>query len=114
MSSATETGPVSAAAVSVEGKWSLTIKSPTGPMASTLEIERVGDVLTGAQSGQGMSSPITDVQLQGKNLSWMNSVTRPMKLKLEFTGVVEGNTLSGKVKAGMMGSYPFTAVKEQP
>lgn len=97
---------------SVEGKWTLTIKSPTGPMATTLVLERVGDVLTGTQSGQGMTSPVSDVRLQGSNLSWMNEVTKPMKLKLEFTGVLEGNTLSGKVKTGFLGSYPFTGVKE--
>ena len=104
--------PAAAAPVAIEGKWNLTIKSPTGPMATTLVLERAGDALTGTQSGQGMSSPISDVQLQGSNLSWKNEVTKPMKLKLEFTGVLEGNTLSGKVKAGFMGSYPFTGVKE--
>jgi cytochrome P450 len=101
-----------AAPVSLEGKWLLTIKSPTGPMATTLMLERVGDVLTGTQSGQGMTSPISDVRLEGSNISWINEVTKPMKLKLAFSGVLEGNTLSGKVKAGFMGSYPFTGVKE--
>jgi hypothetical protein len=81
-------------------------------MTTTLVLERTGNAFTGTQSGQGMSSPISDVQLQGSNLSWKNEVTKPMKLKLEFTGVLEGNTLSGKVKAGFMGSYPFTGVKE--
>jgi hypothetical protein len=81
-------------------------------MATTLVLERVGDAFTGTQSGQGMTSPVSDVRLQGSNLSWMNEVTKPMKLKLEFTGVIEGNTLSGKVKTGFLGSYPFTGVKE--
>ena len=103
---------LAAAPVSLEGNWTLTIKSPTGPMASTLMLERRGDVLTGTQSGQGTTSPISDIRLQGSNLSWINEVTKPMKLKLEFSGVLEGNTLSGKVKAGFMGSYPFTGVKE--
>ena len=101
-----------AAPVSIEGKWNLTIKSPTGPQATTLVLQRSGDVLTGTQSGQGMSSPISDVRLEGNNLTWKNEVTKPMKLKLEFTAAIDGNTLSGKVKAGFMGSYSFTGVKE--
>jgi len=101
-----------AAPVSIEGKWNLTIKSPTGPQATTLVLQRSGDVLTGTQSGQGMSSPISDVRLEGNSLFWKNEVTKPMKLKLEFTAALDGNTLSGKVKAGFMGSYSFTGVKE--
>ena len=101
-----------AAPVSIEGKWNLIIKSPTGPQATTLVLQRSGDVLTGTQSGQGMSSPISDVRLEGNNLTWKNEVTKPMKLKLEFTAAIDGNTLSGKVKAGFMGSYSFTGVKE--
>ena len=32
-----------------------------------------------------------------------------MKLSLKFTGKVDGDGMSGKVKAGFMGSFPFTA-----
>lgn len=34
-----------------------------------------------------------------------------MKIKVEFTGELNGNVLSDKAKAGFMGSYPFTATK---
>jgi hypothetical protein len=75
-------------------------------------LERVDGRLTGSQSGQGTTSPISQAKLQGNQISWSNEVTKPMKLKLEFAGAVEGNTINGKVKAGFMGSYPFTGVKE--
>jgi cytochrome P450 len=96
---------------SVEGTWSVTIKSPAGPMPTTLLLERVNGVLTGSQSGQGATSPITDVKLEGSTLVWKNEVTQPMKLKLQFSGVISGSQMSGKVKAGFMGSFPFTGVK---
>jgi cytochrome P450 len=101
------TGPVS-----VEGSWTVTIKGPTGAMPTTLLLERADGGLTGSQSGQGNTSPISEVKLEGSKISWVNQVTKPMKLKLEFTGVVEGNTMTGKVKTGFMGSYPFTGVKD--
>ena len=102
----------SADLVSVEGTWQLTIKSPTGPVATTLFIERSGDGLSGNQSGEGMSSPISDVKFDGRNISWINYVTKPMKMKLECTGVIEGGNISGKAKAGFMGTYPFFGTKQ--
>jgi hypothetical protein len=98
--------------MSVEGKWIVTIKGPTGPMATTLTLEQVDGALAGTQAGQGMSSPITGAKLEGSTLSWINNVTKPMKLKLEFSGVVDGPKIDGKVKVGFMGSFPFSGVKE--
>ncbi len=97
--------------VSVEGKWNVTVKGPTGPQVTELLIERLDGKLGGVQTGQGMSSPITDVTLEGNKIRWLNHVTKPMKLKVEFSGVIEGATMTGKCKAGFMGSYPFTATK---
>lgn len=96
---------------SIEGTWNLTVKGPTGPMPTELIIERKGDALTGIQSGQGMSEPISDLKFDGKNISWINHVKKPVKLKLECSGLIEGNAISGKMKAGFMGSYPFTGTK---
>jgi hypothetical protein len=101
-----------AAPVSVEGTWILTIKSPTGPIPTTLVIERSDTGLTGSQSGQGTTSPITDVKVDGNKIFWVNHVTKPMKMKLECTGVIDGKNISGKVKAGFMGSYPFSGSKQ--
>jgi hypothetical protein len=91
----------------VEGTWSLTIKGPTGPMEATLTIQRSAHVLSGTVSGQGLSSPMGDLKVEGNKLSWTNHVTKPMKMKLQCSGVIEGKDMSGKVKAGFMGTYPF-------
>ncbi|HVL00169.1 MAG TPA: hypothetical protein VM553_10170, partial [Dongiaceae bacterium] len=63
------------------------------------------------QSGEGASSPIADAKLEGNNLYWVNHTTKPIKLKCEFRAVVDGAQMTGKMKAGFMGSYSFTAVK---
>jgi len=97
---------------SLEGTWNLIVKGPTGPQPTVLVMERAGDTLVGTQSGQGSSTSVTDVQVDGSKVSWVNHVTRPIKLKVTFTGEIVGNSMSGKCKAGFMGSYPFTATKE--
>ncbi len=106
-----ETGVVPGVAP-IEGKWNITIKGPTGPMSTTLVLERKDGVLIGTQSGQGMASAIADAKYENGKIFWINHVTKPMKMKTEFSGVVSGKEMSGKIKAGLMGSYPFTGVKE--
>jgi hypothetical protein len=98
--------------MSIEGTWKITIKGPTGPMATILVLSTTDGNLTGTQSGQGETSTITDAKFDGKNVSWVNHTTKPMKLKVEFAGVVDGTQMSGKVKTGLMGSFPFTGAKQ--
>jgi len=111
-SKATPAAATSTQNASLEGTWNLVVKGPTGPQPTVLVLERAGDTLSGTQSGQGSSTSVTDVTVDGSKVSWVNHVTRPIKLKVTFTGEISGNSMSGKCKAGFMGSYPFTATKE--
>ena len=110
---AAEPAPAAAAAapVTLEGTWNVVVKGPTGPQPAVLVLEKSGDTYTGSQSGQGSTTPIADFKLTGNKVYWVNHVTKPMKIKVEFNGELNGNVLSGKAKAGFMGSYPFTATK---
>jgi hypothetical protein len=95
----------------VDGAWNVTIKSPIGPQSATLTLATVDGALTGSQSGQGQTSVITDAKLDGNKIYWVNHVTKPMKMKVEFSGIVDESGINGKVKAGVMGSFPFSAVR---
>jgi cytochrome P450 len=97
---------------SLEGTWNLIVKGPTGPQPTVLVLELAGDTYTGSQSGQGNTTTVTDVQVDGNKVSWVNHVTKPVKLKATFTGEITGNSMSGKCKAGFFGSFPFSATKE--
>lgn len=103
--------PAAAGPVSLEGTWNVVVKGPTGPQPAVLTLEKSGDSYTGAQTGGGSSTPVADFKLTGNKVYWVNHVTKPMKIKVEFNGELVGNTISGKAKAGFMGSYPFTATK---
>jgi cytochrome P450 len=100
------------APVEVEGIWAITVKSPAGPMHTTLQLERINGQLSGLQSGQDATSAISDAVVEGRTISWRNEVTKPMKLQLQFSGEVDGGQMLGKVQAGFMGTFTFTGVKQ--
>ncbi|WP_290579839.1 hypothetical protein [Ketobacter sp.] len=97
---------------SVEGTWHVTIKAPTGNQETQLVIQQEGDTIVGVQKGQSMDSPIHDAALNGNQIQWINHVSKPFKLKVKFNGTVDGNRMTGKCKAGIMGTYPFTAIRQ--
>lgn len=97
---------------SIDGTWQVTIKAPTGNQETELLVQQEGGQIFGIQRGQGTESPILDAKLQGNQFQWVNQVTKPFKLKVKFNGVIEGNVMTGKCKAGIMGTYPFSAVKQ--
>ena len=98
----------------LEGEWTVTVKAPTGARGSSLVLKVVDGALSGVQSGEdGNPDEIDSITFDASNgeIEWTNQIQKPMKLKLEFKGVVEGNSRSGKVKTGFMGTFPFTGEK---
>ena len=84
-----------------------------GPMATKLTLKTIDGKLTGEQSGEGSTSVVEQASYDSNtgNITWSNKVTKPMKITSTFSGKVENNHMSGKVKAGFMGSFSFNGVK---
>lgn len=94
--------------MAVDGKWEITINSPLGAQKATLDLATDGGTLTGTQTAAQGSGPLENGKVDGDNLSWSAKISSPMPLTLDFSGAVEGDKLSGSVKAGAFGSFPFT------
>jgi hypothetical protein len=94
--------------VSADGTWEITVKSPLGAQASTVVLATDGATLTGEQTGQGETGPIYDGVVDGDSVSWWVNVTKPMPLKIEFTATIDGDTISGKAKAGGFPAMSFS------
>lgn len=97
--------------MSVDGKWSLTVKSPMGAQKSDMDLKSDGNTLTGSSSGAGGSQQITDGKVDGNNVFWKAAISTPMPMTLEFSGTVSGDSMSGNVKAGNFGSFPFEGTR---
>ena len=47
----------------------------------------------------------------GDTLTFSAAITTPFPMTLEFTAKVEGDAMSGMVKAGSFGSFPITGTR---
>jgi len=94
--------------MAVDGKWEITINSPMGAQKATLDLATSGNTLTGTQVAAQGSGPLENGKVDGNNLTWSAKISSPMPMTLDFTGTVDGDKLSGSVKAGSFGSFPFT------
>lgn len=88
------------------GNWKCTIETPMGEQEFDLMLEVEGTGFSGtATNGDDGKQVSGDVD--GDTLSWTMSVSKPMPLSLDCTATVDGDDLTGKVKAGFLGSYPL-------
>jgi hypothetical protein len=97
--------------MAVDGKYNITIQSPMGAQKATLELKAEGTTLTGTQAGAQGSMAIANGKVDGNKVSWSIAITSPMPMTLEFSGAVEGDAISGSVKAGSFGSFPFSGAR---
>ena len=97
--------------MAVDGKWEIVINSPLGAQKAQLDLKADGGSLTGSQQAAQGSGPLENGKIDGNSLSWSAKITSPMPMTLDFTGTMEGDKLSGSVKAGSFGSFPFSGTR---
>jgi hypothetical protein len=97
--------------MAVDGTWNLTMSTPMGERNATLSLKSSGGTLTGTQGADGNSTEIFDGTVNGDDVAWKVSITNPMPLTLDFSGKVAGDSISGEMGIGPMGSFPFTGIR---
>ena len=97
--------------MAVDGTWNLTMSTPMGERNATLDLKSSGGTLTGTQGADGNSTEIFDGTVNGDDVAWKVSITTPMPLTLDFSGKVAGDSISGEMGIGPMGSFPFTGTR---
>jgi hypothetical protein len=58
------------------------------------------------------SMDIPSGTVNGNTLSWKMDMTVPMPMTLDCTATVDGDTITGEVKAGAFGSMPVTGTRK--
>ena len=87
--------------------WEIRISAPTGDFGANLEVGDDGGVMTG-KNGSG---PIADLKVSDTAMSWSTKIEKPMPMTLKFSGDIDGDAISGKVKFGMFASGTFVGEK---
>ena len=97
--------------MAVDGNWNIVMSTPMGERKASLSLKASGGALTGTQGPHGNYPEICDGTASGDDVAWKISVTNPMPLTLAFTGKVSGDSISGEMGIGPMGSFPFTGTR---
>jgi hypothetical protein len=97
--------------MAIDGNWTITMTTPMGERTATLVLKAAGGTLTDTQAADGDSGDIFDGSVEGNDVAWKIEITNPMQLTLAYTGTVDGDSMSGDMGIGPMGSFPFTGVR---
>jgi hypothetical protein len=97
---------------SVAGTYDCVAKSPVGDQKSVLTFVVDGDTVTGTNAGANETMEIENGKVDGNTLTWEMRMTFPMPLKLECSATVDGDALTGTIKAGMLGSMAMSGVRQ--
>ena len=94
--------------MSADGTWNVTLNTPMGAQAGTLELATDGNTLTGTMSGPQGSMELENGTADGDSLSWTVNMTQPMPITSEATATIDGDEISGEAKLGAFGTATFS------
>jgi hypothetical protein len=97
--------------MSVAGSYECVLKSPMGDQKSVMTVNVDGDTWTGTNAGAQGTLECKDGKVDGNTITWSMDLTVPMPMKLEGTATVDGDTITGSVKAGMFGTFPLNGTR---
>lgn len=97
--------------MSVGGTYDFVAQSPMGEQTGTFTVvpDESDDSFTGQLSGGMGSLEVENGVIDGNTLTWQMKMGLPMPMTLDCEATVDGDAVTGTIKAGMMGSMPFTA-----
>jgi len=99
--------------VDVTGSWEVTVESPQGTMASTATYKQEGEKLTGTHVGR-MGEVALAGTVKGAEIAYTITVdAQGQSFTLSYAGKVDGDTITGSVDFGGMGSAPWTAKRKK-
>ena len=98
--------------MSVAGTYDCVTKTPMGDQKSKFTVNVDGDSFTGVNAGGMGSMEVADGKVDGNTLTWKMNMTVPMPMTLDCEATIDGDALTGTVKAGAFGAFPMTGTRE--
>jgi hypothetical protein len=97
----------------IAGTWDVKLKTPIGSLAVVYTFVDDGGVPAGTAAGKGETVTLSDIAVEGEHVTWRQSVTKPMRLNLEFDVTVAGDTLTGHSRAGRLPRTQVTGTRRR-
>ena len=98
--------------MSVAGTYTVITKTPMGDQSSDMTITVDGDTFTGTNAGAMGSMSLDNGKIDGDKLTWSMNMTVPMPMTLEGEATVDGDAITGSVKAGAFGTFPMSGTRK--
>jgi hypothetical protein len=98
--------------MSVAGTYECVTKTPMGDQKSEFTIVVDGDSFSGTNAGAMGAMDLENGKVDGNKLTWSMKMTVPMPMTLEGEATVDGDTITGAVKAGAFGSFPMSGTRK--
>ncbi len=98
--------------MSVAGTYECVTKTPMGDQKSDVTINVDGDSFTGSNVGAMGSMELENGKVDGNKLTWSMKMTVPMPMTLDGEASVDGDVLTGSVKAGAFGTFPMNGTRK--
>jgi hypothetical protein len=77
--------------VTIAGTWDVTIKTPIGSLAVIYTFTETNGAQSGSATLKEETVPLRDLTVDGTRATWRQSVTKPIRLNLDFDVVVDGD-----------------------
>jgi hypothetical protein len=91
---------------SIIGTWQVRMKTPIGTIDAKYHFTETSDGVTGTAFGAGEETPLREIVRDslpdGEEVTWKQSITKPLRLNLEYRITVTGDSLMGHSRAGRL------------
>ena len=101
--------------MSVIGDWDVSIKTPVGTLHVLYTFTEENSGISGTAASEAESVPLVDItvaeDVEGQRVTWRQTVTKPMRLTLDFDVHVRGDRMSGHSRAGRLPRSTVSGVR---
>lgn len=97
--------------VDIPGDWDVAIKTPIGTLAIDYRFVERDGALSGTATSAQETVDLTDIVVAEDRVTWRQTVTKPMRLKLNFDVRIAGDQMSGHSRAGRLPRSAVSGVR---
>ncbi|HEX7324606.1 MAG TPA: hypothetical protein VF292_04525 [Rhodanobacteraceae bacterium] len=102
----------------IEGTWDVVIATPIGRLGVTMTFAKTAQGFIGTARGRGEEVDLTEISVKpattGETVTWIQSITKPLRLNLRFEVLVEGDNISGRSRAGKLPASKVSGTRRLP